>query len=168
MKVTAAKARMVAAGVASLGFAGALMLAASPATAAEREGAAQRCAVNVQTGRTACASDEARAVQLAGISPQAVRAVTLYDGTGYTGASITYYVARPCTAGYDGEYGVPNLGADGWNNRASSLKTYNRCDAHLHDGVNYTGAVSTWIHQASNLATIGAGWSNRASSMGIS
>jgi hypothetical protein len=168
MNITATKAGLAGVGLASLGVAVALTVSAAPAIAAGSAGAEQRCAVNVATRQTACAANEARAAQLSGVGALSVKAVTLYDGTNYSGASITYYVAKACTAGYDGEYGVGELGADGWNNRASSLKTFNRCDAHLHDGANYTGAVSTWIDASANLAAIGGGWSNRASSMGIS
>ncbi len=34
--------------------------------------------------------------------------------------------------------------------------------------VNFGGASSTWIDAASNLGTIGTGWSNRASSVKFS
>jgi hypothetical protein len=169
MNVAVLNRRIIATGVALAGVVGALTLAASPATAASPGGGgALRCAVNLETGRSACAADDAAAARLAGVGPQSVAAVRLWDGFGFTGASKTFYVGAPCTPAYDTEYAFPNLGVYGWNNRASSVETFNRCDVHLHDGYNYTGAVSTWIDRSGDLRAIGSGWNNRASSIGIS
>src|SRR5262245_13694395 len=101
--------RLAAAGAASLAVAGALIAAALPAAAAT-EGT-QHCAVNLQTGQTGCAATDAQAARLADVSAASVLAVTLYDGTNYTGAKASYYVANPCTAPYEGEYGVGDLGS---------------------------------------------------------
>jgi hypothetical protein len=157
-------ARFAAIGVAALAASGALVAAAMPASAAPA--APQHCAVNLQTQESACAASDAQAKQLAAVPAASVLAVTLYDGINYSGASYSFYVTAPCTAGYEGEYGNPNLGS--FSNRASSVHTYNHCDVHLHDPINYGNPYSVWIDQSSNLATIGDGWSNRASSIGVS
>jgi hypothetical protein len=159
-------ARLAAAVFASCVVAGGLTAGAAPAMAT---GEAQHCAVDLQTRTTACATSESQAARLAGISPQAVKAVTLYDGINYTPPSYTFYVAAPCTPTYEGEYGNPNLQTYGnFNNRASSVHTYNQCDVHLHDPFNYGSPYSVWIDNSANLANIGTGWSNRASSIGVS
>jgi len=156
--------KFAAAGIASLAVTGALISTASPATAATA--GAQHCAVDVQSRQSACAADEAVAMQRAGVSAASVLAVRLYDGINYTGASYSFYVTSPCTAGYEGEYGNPNLGS--FSDKASSVHTYNHCDVHLHDPINYGSPYSVWIDQSANLANIGTGWSNRTSSIGVS
>lgn len=141
--------------------------AAGLTTAATAQAApAQACAVDLATQKIACSGTEADAARRAGVAIQSVKAMTLYDGTNYTGEQYTFYVTAPCTPVYEGEYGIPDLGA--FSNRASSVHTYNQCDVHLHDPVNYGTPYSTWIDQSANLANIGTGWSNRASSVGIS
>ncbi len=93
-----------------------------------------------------------------------------YDGTGYTGATFTVaHQNGPCTTTYaDTDYWYVELGSFGWNNRISSVRTYNRCDIKLYDGTNFSGAVSVWIDASSNLSGIGTGWNNRASSVKFS
>lgn len=162
MQITKMTGRFAAGGVAWFAVAGVLF--APPAAAAA--GDAQYCAVNLETQKIACAIGETRAAQLAGVGVQSVKAMTLYDGVNYTGEPYNFYVSAPCTPSYEGEYGIPNLGT--FSNRASSVRTYNQCDVHLHDPINYGSPYSTWIDQSANLATIGTGWSNRASSVGIS
>jgi hypothetical protein len=164
MRVKTQMRALAVAGVASLAVAGA-MIGAS-ATAAAATGAERRCAVDLPTQKIACAAGDVQAAQLAGVDIQSVKAMTLYDGVNYTGEQYTFYVTAPCTSTYEGEYGIPNLGS--FSNRASSVHTYNQCDVHLHDPINYGSPYSTWIDQSANLATIGTGWSNRASSVGIS
>jgi hypothetical protein len=156
--------RSAAVGVASLAAIGALFAAAVPASAAPA--AAQSCAVNLQTHATACGASESQAKQLAAVPAASVLAVRLYDGYNYTGTSWDYYVPKACTAGYEGEYGLADLGPA--SNKASSVHTYNHCDVHLHDPLNYGNPHSVWIDQAPDLRTIGDGWNNRASSIGIS
>ncbi len=50
----------------------------------------------------------------------------------------------------------------------SSVETFHRCDVKFFDGFEFSGATSTWIDRSENLATIGTGWSNRASSVKFS
>ncbi len=154
--------RRVAVGTVALGTLG-MVASAVPASASP---STRHCAVDLSTGRTGCGTDMADAARQAGVGPQAVLAVTLYDGFNFTAKLGDLYVPKACTPGYDGEYGVGDLGS--YSNRASSVKTHNRCDVRLHDPINYGTPYSTFIHEAANLSTIGAGWNNRASSMGIS
>jgi hypothetical protein len=148
----------------TIAVAGGLIAAAVPAAAATE--AAPYCATDVQTHKSACGDSEAQAAQLAGVAKASVLAVTLYDGINYSGASYSFYVTKDCTAGYEGEYGNPNLGA--FSNKASSVHTYHHCDVHLHDPINYGTPYSVWIDQSANLANIGNGWNDRASSIGVS
>ncbi len=68
----------------------------------------------------------------------------------------------------DTDYTDPSFDDSFWNNRISSVRTYNHCDVKLYDGTNFSGASSTWIDASSNLAGVGTGWSNRASSIKFS
>ncbi len=157
--------RFTAASLAAFVVAGPLVATATPAAAAvPTAGEVEHCVVNLETQATACATSDAEVMRLAGVGPQAVLAVRLYDGINYTGETYDFYVSAPCTPPYDGEYGHPNLGA--FSNRASSVRTYNQCDVHLHDPINYGPPFSVWIDSSPNLANIG--WNNRASSIGIS
>lgn len=125
------------------------------------------CAVNLDTGQRSCYNDAGVARQSAGAARSLVIA-TMYDGRNFTGSSQSFYQARPCTASYDSEWFWGNLGDLGWNNRMSSLRTFNKCDVKIYDGNNWTGESSTWIDQAANLAQIGRGWDNRVTSLKFS
>ncbi|MFD7656125.1 hypothetical protein ACFV4N_19315 [Actinosynnema sp. NPDC059797] len=160
--IRGARAVALAVAAGSLLVGSALTAAASPAAAGE----ARYCAADLATRSTACAGTDTEAARLAGIGAQAVLAVRLYDGINYSGATYDFYVTAPCTPEYEGEYGNPNLGT--FSNRASSVRTYNQCDVHLHDPVNYGSPYSVWIDASSNLSNIGTGWNNRASSIGVS
>jgi len=68
--------------------------------------------------------------------------VTLYDGIGFTGENITY------------ASDVPDLGVDGWNERASSLKLTNGSRATLYDLLNFGGYSKSFVfptYQPPNL-----------------
>jgi hypothetical protein len=143
---------------------------ASPAVAsAPNQSSTRHCVVNLDTGRVTCASDQQQARRLSDVGAAAVRLAVFYDYTGYNeaGGTLTFEGAE-CSPTYDIEYGLPDLGAFGWNNRISSVQTFNRCDVKFFGQVNYEGASSTWIDQAPNLGTIGDGWNNRAGSVRIS
>jgi len=168
------KARMIAAAVVTvLGAAGAMVLTGSAAAvAAPGTGDARHCVVNLDTRAAACAPapGEARALADAGVA--ALTIAIMYDGTGYGGASVSFVQSRQCTASYDNEWQWDDLsnvpGWGNWNNRISSVRTYNRCDVKFYDGIDFGGAASTWIDASSNLATVGSGWSNRAGSVKFS
>jgi hypothetical protein len=149
-----------------------LMLSGGGADArdAAADAGVEHCAVNAETGEGACAADRVQAQRL--VAPLAsYQLVTLYDLTGFHGSSMTWYGSAPCTSSYDPEYADQNLkGVNGYNlnNWASSARTYNRCDVKLYDDWLFYGAEPTWIDEASNLGSVGSGWSNRADSIRIS
>lgn len=161
------KARMaVAAGSLACAMGG-LLLTGAPAAAAE---GGQSCVVNLDDTTVTCAATEAQAMRAAEVAADLVIA-RFYDGTNYSGAVLTWVQSRACTSSYDSEWQWADLrstSGGNWNNRVSSIRTYNRCDVKLYDGINFTGAASTWIDTASNLAAIGSGWSNRAGSVKFS
>ena len=99
--------------------------------------------------------------------------VRFYDYTNYdaSGSTLTWVEESgyTCSAAYSPiEFTSYWLGASGWNNRVSSVHTYNSCDVRLWDEEGASGAVSTWIDNSANLASVGTGWSNRAGSYQIS
>lgn len=90
-----------------------------------------------------------------------------YDGVGYTGAVWDIYAAHGCTASTsDSEWFLQELGS--WNDRISSIKTYNHCDVKLYQFTSWKGEASGWINNNSDLRSYGGGWSNRASSLKFS
>ncbi|KXK60627.1 hypothetical protein AWW66_17870 [Micromonospora rosaria] len=154
----------VGAAIGALGLVGAL---AGPAAAAEPR---DNCAVNLDTGAFTCAATEQQALRAVGAQADLVIART-YDGADYTGTVLAWTQARACTPAYDAEWQWADLrstAAGNLNNKISSVRTYNQCDVRLFDGLNFTGAASTWIDASANLAAIGDGWSNRASSIKFS
>ncbi|MEO3748446.1 peptidase inhibitor family I36 protein [Plantactinospora sp. B5E13] len=147
----------------ALGLVGAL---GSPASAAP----ARDCVVDLDSRTVTCAATEEQALRAAGVAASVVIART-YDGTNYSGAVHTWVQARACTPSYDNEWQWGDLrstSGGNWNNRISSVRTYQRCDVRFYDGINFTGAASTWIDASANLAAVGAGWSNRAGSIKFS
>lgn len=149
----------------------ALALPASAAAASEPgEPDSAHCALDVDTGQAACAADAEEARRLAGAADDVLLA-RLYPDTGFDGVAASMYGSHRCSADYEPEFGWPDLRDwNGWNynNRVSSVRTYNRCDVKLHDRLDYRGPSSTWIDESSNLSNIGDGWNNRASSVDIS
>lgn len=142
---------------------------AAPAAASEgRKAPLQHCIGNVDTGRITCADNPREARQRSDVGATALTIAIFYDGTGYSGATFTWTQSRQCTSGYDAEWQWDNLGEIGWNDRVSSVHTYNQCDVKLYGGTYFTGADSVWIDQSSNLGAIGDGWNNRASSVKFS
>lgn len=106
-----------------------------------------------------------------------IRGARFYGPTGASGTpNFTFCVPRKCTSSYDGEgpafriaylSSIPHPSGN-WNNRISSVRTYNSCDVKLYGLSSFDGASSTWIHYSANLGNIGTGWSNRASSLRLS
>ncbi|SCL39520.1 hypothetical protein GA0074692_5390 [Micromonospora pallida] len=158
------KTTLAGAAIGALGLLGAL---GAPAAAAP---AARNCAINLDTGAWSCAGSEEQALRDVGAQASIVIART-YDGTNYTGTVLAWAQSRQCTSSYDSEWQWADLrstAAGNMNNRISSVRTYNQCDVKLYDGLNFSGAASTWIDASANLANIGTGWSNRASSIKFS
>ncbi|WP_329109510.1 hypothetical protein OG792_12135 [Micromonospora sp. NBC_01699] len=162
------RVRMIVTAVALAAATGLPTLAGSPAAAAE---AARDCVVNLDDKTVTCAATEAEARRAAAVPAASLTIARLYDLPNYKGASHTFVQSRACTPSYDTEWqwdDLRNTSGGNWSNRASSVHTYNSCDVRLYDGVDFAGAVSTWIDQSANLAAVGSGWSNRASSIKFS
>ncbi|MER5705132.1 peptidase inhibitor family I36 protein [Micromonospora sp. NPDC002296] len=160
------KARMATVAGTALGTLGLLGTFAAPAAAAPQ----RNCAVNLDTGAVTCASSEDRALRAVGAQASLVIART-YTGANYTGTVLAWVQNQECTPAYDAELQWDDLrstAAGDLNNRISSVHTYHQCDVKLFDGINFTGASSTWIDQAPVLGNIGDGWGNRAGSIKFS
>ncbi|WP_173134667.1 hypothetical protein [Kibdelosporangium persicum] len=125
------------------------------------------CAVHLDSGQIACAADAGQAA--AQLPAQALLVAEGFDKTNFEGENyIGFYKEKECTPAYDNERDVNYESLGAMNNRISSIRTAHRCDVKLFNGENFTGASSVWIDEARNLANIGDGWSNRASSIRIS
>jgi hypothetical protein len=97
-----------------------------------------------------------------------VSAFTLYDSNNYAGACITFWKYGSCSASTTDIEGLFNLSGWGWDNRANSVRTYNKCDLKLYDSRDCPGSGSTWIDQSADLRLGSINWQNRASCVEIS
>lgn len=161
------KAKMMATAGTALGALGLLGALSSPASAAEQP---RTCAVNLDTGARSCAGTEEQALRAVGARATIVIART-YDAANYGGTPAVWVQSKACTSAYDAELQWADLRSTpggNWNNRISSVRTYHQCDVKLFDDVNFTGAQSVWIDASANLAAVGNGWSNRATSIKFS
>lgn len=160
MKSTVMRAAVSAAGLLAVASS-----APAPAAAAE---AGQRCVVDLDSGRAACAADQQTARRLAGIGAQSLVVAVFYDHGHYTGTWMRWFRRAPCTRSYaDIDSVLRNFDQTvygRWSNRISSLKTFHRCDVRLYDGFNLTGARTGWLDSAYNLHYSPRGWNDRASS----
>jgi hypothetical protein len=81
---------------------------------------------------------------------------------------------RPCTTPTtDIEYTIADLRTKRirdttWDDRISSVRTYNQCDVKFFDGTHGQGAATGFIDSHSDLRFYGAGWNDRASSLRLS
>lgn len=131
--------------------------------------APERCATAAGSGVVRCAATIEQARVDAGVTALVLSA-RFFDlkNRDFSGAYLELYYPSACTPAYDNENrGFIDLGSS-WNNRISSLNTFNQCDAKLFDGAGYSGAESTWIDVYDDLATLGNGWNNRAGSVRLS
>lgn len=81
----------------------------------------------------------------------------IYDNASYSGASYSLSSAGGCG------YGYASLVPLGWNDRASSYRSYNGCSTALFANTNYTGSSTGY---AANAAALG-GMNNQASSWSV-
>jgi len=183
MKLSARIGRLVVAGVASLGAAGAMMVAAAPASAAAPD--------TGTTGIQVEAVSSATPVMVSDVADEPGITATLYcavldgrfgcqqasPGEGLV-VSILYYnedydpssrvvIFNPayqvgCTGGTGDNEGGANLGAA--ENKITSVHTYNSCDVKLFDGDGATGAASPWLDNSRRLGAM----NNKANSFKIS
>jgi hypothetical protein len=181
MKMSARIGRFVVAGVASVGAAGAMMMAAAPASAAVPAAGIQIEAVSSAT--PVMVSDLAGTERVGVTSTLfcAVRDKTFGCQQGTPGDGLVvarlYYNAPAggsqvvifnpayqvgCSGGPGDNEGGANLGAAA--NLISAVRTYNSCDVKLFDGNGATGTATGWLDSSDNLGAM----NNRANSFKIS
>ncbi|MDM4762184.1 hypothetical protein QT381_04090 [Galbitalea sp. SE-J8] len=147
-----------------------------PSTVAEPASAAdtlRSCWLSVDSGASLCvaaAEDLVDAVEVAGVDllfdNAAARATdgeialsTLYSDTGFGGAKLIMSASgSDCSTG---AYGYTSLSPYGWDNRAQSFKSSNRCTTVVFKNTNYGGTQYGYYSSSSNLGTA---MNNQASS----
>lgn len=153
-------------GVAAATFGG--MAVAAPAQAApDRAAVGAHCIGDTDGRLLSCHATEADAQRATDGMRGWIPLVIFYDGTGYGGKSLTLgHSNGACsTTTRDVDYALPNLGTYGWNNRASSFVTRNRCDMKGYDGTSYRGdAFRGWVDHDIKLVR----WNNDISSFRLS
>ncbi|MGH3662070.1 MAG: hypothetical protein ACRDT8_11870 [Micromonosporaceae bacterium] len=154
-------------------FAIAGMVAVAPAVAAaspQQAAQGQECVAYAGAAEMRCAAPDQMSTQAAcDAVPGYIMGARFFDAIDYGGNTLTLCVPRQCSASYDNEgalFNWPDLFE--WNNRANSVKTFNSCDVKLFGLENFNGESSTWIDARANLASVGTGWNNRASSVKLS
>ncbi|MDX8035634.1 hypothetical protein SK803_35990 [Lentzea sp. BCCO 10_0856] len=122
------------------------------------------------TGAQAAPAAQAVACTNVGKVANTVDAFTLFDGTGRSGACITFWKYGNCSASTSDINGQFNLAAWGWDNRAGSVTTAHQCDVRLFDAADCPGGGlrSTWIDRSEDLRLGGVNWQNRATCVQIS
>ncbi|QYF74994.1 hypothetical protein [Cryobacterium sp. PAMC25264] len=81
----------------------------------------------------------------------------IYDNSGYGGGSYSLSISSGCG------WGVASLGAIGWNDRASSYRSFNGCTTALYSNENYAGSSTGYTTNASGLG----GLNDQASSWSV-
>jgi hypothetical protein len=147
-----------------------MVVAAAPAVAAPAP-ALNHCVGNIVTYVQKCYATEAEALRLGtGERAPAVNLVTLYDGFNRGPASFTITGPRACTAtSGDRDYSHPDMRRFGgnWNDRPSSVDTYNQCDIWFSSEIEYIGECGNrWIDEQMDLRRDSC--NNRASSYDLS
>jgi len=80
----------------------------------------------------------------------------IYDNTSYGGGSYALSIASGCGWGYS------SLAALGWNDRASSYRSFNGCTSALFANEGYSGASTGYAGSAASLGAMndqGSSWS---------
>jgi hypothetical protein len=141
------------------------------------------CVLNLANGETACDTSESVARQSVAEGRTTYLLAQLYDWVNLNpdGGVLNIVDSSPCTDSYADDEKVErdlreardSSGTiEHWNNRASSVDTWNNCDIKLYDNLNvegsFAGPSSTWIDEADHLSEVGDGWNDRASSLKIS
>jgi hypothetical protein len=128
------------------------------------------CLFYTGSGTNVCGSSMAEVRDEISLPFEAVVVAKIYDWYNYNsdGPVLHVYAPRGCTAPYTPIDAKLPLASLGWNNRATSVETFNSCDIKLYDQVDYEGAASTWIDSYRHLKNLGGGWDNRAGSAFLS
>ncbi len=97
------------------------------------------------------ANSSERSIAAQGVVTQFAEVVIsiLYDNINYGGGSfvMSYNNANCATSAY----GYPQLGPYGWNDRASSFRSYAGCITAVFENINYGGAVLGYQTNASSF-----------------
>jgi hypothetical protein len=104
-------------------------------------------------GQTVTAGRAAASLLVSASAQTTIAVSILYDDINYGGGS-TVMTGSSCNSG------ISNLGTYGWNDRASSFKSYNGCWTALWQNINYGG---TYIGYAASDAAFGS-FNDQASS----
>lgn len=123
--------------------------------------------IDTKPEQFACDDDsesEAR-YKLGASSPELV--LRLHSGYNYSGSTLAVYASKPCTPATDDEgHRIGNLGDYGWDDRASSLSTYNECRIKMHDPLSYGSPSYDWFYRHKDLRYLSRGdWDERMSSL---
>ena len=151
-------------------------IAAASSAAAAPASESRYCAIDLNAHRSACAATpaEARTRAANGAQRGSVVLARFYENKNFgptKEAPLTMY-GNPCTARTtDIEYTIADLTKKyvrdtTWNDRISSLRTYNGCDAKLFENTGGGGNSTGFIDQHSDLG--GIGWNDRTSSIRLS
>ncbi|QBE49134.1 hypothetical protein [Leucobacter triazinivorans] len=109
-------------------------------------------------GGRAADADKSTAGLVAPLASYAVS--TIYDGASYGSSSYTMAVGRSatCSGGY--AYGYASLSAIGWDNKASSYRSFGTCKTKLWENTDYAGSSHGYYVNATSLGAM----NNKASS----
>jgi hypothetical protein len=77
-----------------------------------------------------------------------------YDGSGYSGTSLTLYASSGSGCSTGSTYGFPNLGSYGWNDRTSSATSYAGCRGQHYQNISYGGTSVTCSTACSSMGTL--------------
>ena len=146
-------------------------VALQPAAAQERTvGRNWNCARNITTHAEVCGNLLTRRQARQRVGGKLL--VRLFQHTGYRGQTVSYTGGRRCSRPYDLEYRKQDLNEFAFplpfRNKASSVRTFNRCDVKLINIDPNPNQKSTWIDEYRNLANLGSGWNNRADRVRVS
>lgn len=87
-------------------------------------------------------------------------ALTIYQSPNYKGKAWTLYLPhekKRCTAKYEKEFLKDLTHGSFWDNRVSSVKTYNKCDVKFHDGHHLKAGKkgsTVWIDKHNRLSNL--------------
>lgn len=152
------------------------MQATAVATAETGDGSpTDHCVVGLATGESdpvvdyRCFDSLAESIEYVTDGPGQLRSTeteeatlvgVLYDETGYGSPTLALYgTGGTCSGGAN--YGFPNLGTYGWNNRPESAQGRNGCAITFYAGYDYTNDTKSCFSNCSTLGTL----NNRASSV---
>lgn len=140
----------------------------SPGNTTPKEKPGKHCAAYADgdTSRWGCADSVTAAHNKVGGATVAL--VRFYDNANYGGDTLTYYGPRSCTSDRTDEtIRSRHLFRFNYDNRASSVTTYNNCRVRLYANDNYGIPRSGLISQSADLRNVDDDWNDRMSSLQV-